>query len=59
MSHLLAVFARMTSFFFKYFDYYLIDKPGSYDAAAGLFFMGTKSTKALSDSDLIKQFKGK
>ena len=58
ISHLLTVFARMTSFFFKYFDYYLIDKPGSYDAASGLFFMGKKSTNALSDRDLIKQFKG-
>ena len=58
ISRLLTVFARMTSFFFKYFDYYLIDKPGSYDAASGLFFMGKKSTNALSDRDLIKQFKG-
>jgi uncharacterized protein YbaR (Trm112 family) len=57
-SKFLVGFARMTSFFFKYFDYYLIDKPGSFDAASGLFFMGTKSTKALSDRDLIKQFKG-
>ena len=58
LSRLLAFFARMTSFFLKYFDYYLIDKPGSYDAASGLFFMGTKSNNILSDRDLIKQFKG-
>lgn len=58
MARILNIFARMTSFFFKYFDYYLIDKPGSYDAAAGLFFMGTKSTHTLSDRDLINQFKG-
>jgi len=58
LSRLLTIFARMTSFFFKYFDYYLIDKPGSYDAASGLFFMGTKSLNVLSDKDLIKQFKG-
>lgn len=38
MSRILNVFARFTSFYFKYFDYYLIDKPGSYDAASGLFF---------------------
>lgn len=57
-SRLLVVFARMTSFFFKYFDYYLIDKPGSFDAASGLYFMGKKSTQVLSDKDLIKQFKG-
>ena len=58
MNRLLTVFAHMTSFFFKYFDYYLIDKPGSYDAASGFFFMGTKSNNALPDRDLIKQFKG-
>jgi SAM-dependent methyltransferase/uncharacterized protein YbaR (Trm112 family) len=58
MSRLLAFFARMTSFFFKYFDYYLIDKPGSYDAASGLFFMGRKSNRVLSDKELIKQYKG-
>ncbi len=34
---LLVNFAALTSFFFKYFDYYLIDKPGSYDAATGYF----------------------
>jgi uncharacterized protein YbaR (Trm112 family) len=59
LSRLLGSFARMTSFLLKYFDYYLIDKPGSYDAASGLFFMGTKSNNVLSDRDLIKQFKGK
>ena len=58
MGHLLTVFARITSFFFKYFDYYLIDKPGSYDAASGFFFLGKKSNNCLSDQELIKQFKG-
>ncbi len=58
MVKLLSVFASFTSFFLKYFDYYLIDKPGSYDAASGLFFMGRKSTTVLSDAELIKQFKG-
>ncbi|GBE16485.1 hypothetical protein BMS3Abin15_00302 [bacterium BMS3Abin15] len=51
-------FAAFTSFFLKYFDYYLIDKPGSYDAAAGFFFMGKKSDDILPDKELIKQFKG-
>jgi SAM-dependent methyltransferase len=54
----LTLFARFTSFFFKYFDYYLIDKPGSYDAAAGYYFMGKKCSNILSDRELIKQFKG-
>jgi SAM-dependent methyltransferase len=57
MRLILTIFAHFTAFFLKYFDYYLIDKPGSYDAASGLFFMGRKSIKDLSDRDLIQQFK--
>ncbi len=55
---LLSLFARLTSFFLKYFDYYLIDKPGSYDAASGFFFLGKKSDHCLSDRQLITLFKG-
>lgn len=58
MARLINVFARFTSFYLKYFDYYLIDKPGSYDAASGFYFMGRKSDQVLSDRDLIKQFRG-
>ncbi len=58
MRRLLTLFAHMTSFFLKYFDYYLIDKPGSYDAASGYFFIGKKSNSCLSDKELIRQFKG-
>lgn len=52
------IFAHLTSFYFKYFDYYLIDKPGSYDAAAGCFFLGKKSKNRLSDRSLLNSFKG-
>jgi SAM-dependent methyltransferase/uncharacterized protein YbaR (Trm112 family) len=58
MRRLLTMFAYMTSFFFKYFDYYLIDKPGSYDAASAYFFLGKKNNNFLSDRELIRQFKG-
>ena len=58
ISYLLTIFVHATSFFLKYFDYYLIDKPGSYDAASAFFFMGKKSNQILSDKDLIKGFKG-
>ena len=54
----LAAFAHLTSFFLKYFDYYLIDKPGSYDAASAFYFLGKKTNKTLKDRDLIKGFKG-
>jgi SAM-dependent methyltransferase len=56
--YLLTFFAYITSFFFKYFDYILIDKPGSYDAASQFFFMGKKSNSVLSDKELVTQFRG-
>jgi SAM-dependent methyltransferase len=52
------VFASLTSFYLKYFDYYLIDKPGALDAASAYYFMGRKSQRVLSDQDLIKLYKG-
>ena len=54
----LRLFASITSFYFKYFDYYLIDKSGSLDAASGYYFMGRKTVQVLSDQDLIKLYKG-
>ena len=58
MCKILTLFARFTSFFLKYFDYLLINSPGSYDAASGYFFMGKKSNVCLSDKELIMQYKG-
>jgi len=55
---LLRIFARLTSFYLKYFDYYLINKPGTLDAASGYYFIGRKSEQVLSDQDLIKLYKG-
>lgn len=55
---LLQVFASLTSFYLKYFDYYLINKPGTLDAASGYYFMGRKAEWVLSDQDLIKLYKG-
>lgn len=54
----LRLFACLTSFFLKYFDYYLIDKPSSLDAASGYYFMGIKTGKVLSDQDLVKLYRG-
>jgi SAM-dependent methyltransferase len=55
---LVTVFANLTSFYLKYFDYYLIDKPGALDAAAGYYFMGRKTKNVLSDRELIQLYKG-
>ena len=42
----------------EYTDYYLIDKPGTLDAASGYYFMGHKSRRILSDKELIKLYRG-
>ncbi|MBW4670601.1 MAG: methyltransferase domain-containing protein [Cyanomargarita calcarea GSE-NOS-MK-12-04C] len=55
---LVKVFARMTAFWLKYFDYYLIDKPGTFDAASSYYFMGKKSDRILSDRELLTLYKG-
>jgi hypothetical protein len=54
----LSAFATLTSFFLKYFDAYLIDKPGTFDAASGYYFLGRKGDRLLSDRDLIKLYRG-
>ena len=55
---LIKIFAELTSFYLKYFDHYLIDKPGTLDAASGYYFMGRKGGQLLSDRDLIKLYRG-
>lgn len=55
---LLIAVARLTSFYLKYFDYYLINKPGALDAAAGYYFIGSKSERILDDRDLMKLYRG-
>ena len=54
----LDIFARFTSFYLKYFDYYLIKKKGSLDAASGYFFIGKKTGEVLTDKELLKLYKG-
>lgn len=49
---------HLTSFYLKYLDYYLINKVGSLDAASGLYFLGRKNDKVLTDKELIKCYKG-
>ena len=51
-------FANLTSFFFKYFDRLLIDRPAAYDAASGFYFIGKKSDRAITGKELIQGFRG-
>ena len=48
----------LTSFWLKYFDKYLVNKPGAFDAASGYFLMARRSDEILSDRDLINLYKG-
>jgi uncharacterized protein YbaR (Trm112 family)/SAM-dependent methyltransferase len=52
------IFAVLTSFYLKYFDYYLIDKAGTLDAASGYYFMGRRASHVLSDRELIRLYRG-
>lgn len=49
---------RLAFFWLKYFDYYLIDKPGTFDAASGYYFLGRKSETVLDDRELLKLYQG-
>lgn len=55
---LIRAFASLTSFYLKYFDYFLIDTAGGLDAASGYYFMGRKSDHSLSDRELLTLYKG-
>lgn len=54
-----SLFANLTSFWLKYLDYFLIDKPGAFDAASGYFFLGRKSLQQLSDRELLTLYRGR
>lgn len=56
--NIIKAFSRLTSFYLKYFDYYLINRAEALDAASGYYFMGKKSREVLSDKELIKLYKG-
>lgn len=51
-------FGSLTSFWLKYFDYFLINMPNAFDAASSYYFWGRKSDAILSDDELINKYKG-
>lgn len=54
----ISAFSRLTSFWLKYFDYFLIDQPGALDAAPELYFLGQRTDRVLSDRELVRLFRG-
>jgi uncharacterized protein YbaR (Trm112 family)/SAM-dependent methyltransferase len=55
---IIKLFSRLTGFWLKYFDYYLVKKTPALDAAATCVFLGRKSIELISDEDVIKTYKG-
>ncbi len=55
---LITAFAMLSSFWVKYFDYILIDKPGTLDAASSYYLIARKSNQVLSDRELISLYNG-
>ncbi|MGB7202183.1 MAG: methyltransferase domain-containing protein [Pyrinomonadaceae bacterium] len=45
-------------FWLKYLDYLIMNGPGSLDAASCYYFLGRRSEVALSDRELISQYRG-
>ncbi len=54
----LRVFARITSFWLKYFDRRISKNDAALDSAAGFYFLGRRSETAISDRELIAGFRG-
>ncbi len=59
VARVLGLFASLTSFWLKYFDYFLLEKSGVMDAASGFYFIGKKSSDVLSDVELLKCYRGR
>ena len=54
----LRAFAKLTSFPLTYFDEYLKQKKGAFDAASSFYFIGEKAEEPISDRELIASYRG-
>jgi len=48
----------LSMFWLKYFDYFLVKRPGALDAASAYYFMGKKAAVPLCDRDLVALYPG-
>jgi uncharacterized protein YbaR (Trm112 family) len=55
---LIGGFVRLSAFWLKYFDYFLIDKASALDGASALYFMGRKTNQTTSPRELIQLYRG-
>jgi SAM-dependent methyltransferase len=58
LGSLLTLFASLTSFWMKWFDGALINRPRALDGAAGVYFLGRRSDTTLDDRELIAGYRG-
>lgn len=58
VSKLLGMFGALASFWLVYLDYFLIRKPGSFDAASSYFFLGRKNNSVISDQEVLQEYRG-
>lgn len=58
LGQLAFAFGSLTAFWLKYLDYFLLNRPNSYDAASSYFFLGRKSNVELSGEELLKCYQG-
>jgi uncharacterized protein YbaR (Trm112 family)/SAM-dependent methyltransferase len=59
LRNVLDAFAKLTSFYLKFFDSMTIEKGGTFDAASAYYFVGRKSATVLADRDLIRMYRGR
>jgi SAM-dependent methyltransferase len=50
--------ARLSGFWLKYLDCWLIARPAAYDAASAFYFLGRRSESTLDDRDLASGYRG-
>jgi SAM-dependent methyltransferase/uncharacterized protein YbaR (Trm112 family) len=54
----LAWIGRITGIVIEQFDYLLGQRPGALDGASCVFFLGTRSPRAISDRDVVAGYRG-
>jgi SAM-dependent methyltransferase len=55
---LMRVAARLTAFWLKWFDRWLITRPAALDAASSLYFLGRRSDRVIDDAEAMSQYAG-
>ena len=55
---LLTAFARLSVFWLKYFDYWLVRRKVAHDGASSVYFFGRKHSRAIDDRRLLELYRG-